>query len=92
MLHIRLYTDSRTLSVKFVSVDPDQSDSFWPLHWGSISANACWTTELNQAGVDLAWVRMELVYQDGWSETLEVEIARPDIAGSTRLRPGPPTT
>lgn len=82
----------RTLSVKFVSVDPDQPDSFWPLYWGSISADACWTAELNQAGLDLAWVRMEFVYQDGWSETLEVDIARHGIAGSTRLRPGPTTT
>lgn len=82
----------RTLSVRFVSVDPDQPDSFWPLYWGSISADACWTAELNQAGLNLAWVCMQFVYQDGWSETLEVDIARHDITGSTRLRPGPATT
>ena len=81
----------RTLSLTFVSDTSGKGGDFDSLYYGSVGEDG-WTAELNQTGLDLAWVRMEFVYQDGFSETLVVDIAGRDIAGSTRLRPGPPTT
>lgn len=83
----------RTLFLRFVSSDSGQSyDPFLSLYFMSTSDDG-WPADLNRAGLRLAWVRMEFDYQDGSSsETLEVDIAGHGVAGSTRIRPGPPTT
>jgi hypothetical protein len=80
----------RTLSVRFVTDGSGGDFAFLSLYYGSAGEEG-WTAELNQAGLNFAWVNMEFDYQDGSPpETLEVDIARQGIAGSTRLRPGPP--
>jgi hypothetical protein len=83
----------KTLSLTFVSNGSTQgSDSLLGLYYASISDNS-WTAELNKLGLRLAWVQMKFDYHDGSSpETLEVDIAGHGIAGSTRIRSGPPTT
>jgi hypothetical protein len=82
----------RMLSVKFVSTGPDESDGrFTSLYYGSAGSDG-WTGDLNRLGLGIVQVSMEFHYADGGSDSLQVDIARQSIAGSTRLRPGPATT
>ena len=86
--------EGRTLTVRFVSVEPGgETASFLSLYYGSADMQGGWMAELNQAGLNIAFVDMAFDYKDGTPpETLVANFARQSIMGGTRLRPGPPTT
>ena len=83
----------RRLLLTFAGDGSSRSEaSFSSLYYMATSEDG-WISDLNKSVLSIAWVEMVFDYGDGSSpETLDVNVAARDVAGSTRLRPGPATT
>jgi hypothetical protein len=81
------------LSVLFVGDGSSRAEACFSSLYYMATSDDGWIADLNKKSLSIAWVAMAFDYGDGSAhERLTVDVARRRVAGSTRLRPGPPTT